>query len=963
MRIVIDLQGAQSGSRFRGIGRYSLSLATAMARNAGEHEIHVLLNGRFADTIEPIRVAFGDSLPAERFHVWMPARSGGAAGDDVVDERLREAFLESLKPDVVHISSLFEGYDEPAITSVATGGCSFQTAVTLFDLIPLIYSKRYLENPGMARWYHGKVAHMRRADLLLGISGSAAQEAIEQLGFEAGKVVNISSAIDENFQTLAPGMWDEAGLRAKYGLSRPFVMYTGGIDHRKNIEGLIRAYAMLPADLRSLHQLAIVCSVRDEARAALNRLARSCGLADGELVLTGFVPDEDLVALYNVARLFVFPSWHEGFGLPALEAMRCGAPVIGSNTSSLPEVIGLDEAMFDPYDDASIMRKMHEGLADESFRQRLLAHAPVQAAKFSWDTSAIKALAAIKAGAGCPVAPPRPRLAYVSPLPPERSGIADYSAELIPELARHYEVDVIVAQPSVEDHAVVGTARVRDLAWFQAHGAGYDRVLYHFGNSMYHVHMVDMLERVPGVVVLHDFFLSGMLAHRQLALGMKGTWSDALYRSHGYAPLPLLAAHKHEQLVLSYPCNFPVIASAQGLIVHSAVSTRMAEQYYPGASPLRWEEVPLMRAPALLKNGDRLKARAALDLPADAFVVCSFGFMAPTKQNARLVDAWLASPMAKDDNCYLVFVGEGDPNEYGDALKRRIQSSVSGNRIRITGFASRDDFRSYLAAGDVAVQLRTLSRGETSAAVLDALNFGLATIVNANGSMADLPDDVLLKLPDEFDDASLQQALESLHRDAALRERLAEAGRAYVHSVHQPRQCAQRYADAIEAFYAPVRGSQQVLMPEIGRHLAGGGSLVDEAALGEALAWAFPAWQSGRQALVDVDALTVEGGETARDVLRALLLDPPAGWRIEPVVLGEDGYRYARQFALSLMGCPSEMLVDEPVDPRAGDVLVTAAIHGVRDGQARQQLGWRGVQQMTWAEWNMQLAAGSLSYG
>ena len=147
---------------------------------------------------------------------------------------------------------------------------------------------------------------------------------------------------------------DEEALRARFGLSRRYVMYTGGIDFRKNIDGLIEAYAKLSAELRAKFQLAIVCSVHPEERAKISRQAAKCGLRDDELVLTGFVPDDDLVNLYNLCHAFVFPSLYEGFGLPALEAMACGAAVIGSNKSSIPEVIGRQDALFDPSRPADI---------------------------------------------------------------------------------------------------------------------------------------------------------------------------------------------------------------------------------------------------------------------------------------------------------------------------------------------------------------------------------------------------------------------------------------------------------------------------------------------------------------------------------------------------------------------------------------------------------------------------------
>lgn len=148
-------------------------------------------------------------------------------------------------------------------------------------------------------------------------------------------------------------------------------MYGGGIDYRKNIEGLIRAYARLPLQTRKDHQLAIVCSIRDVDRWRLVELAKEHGIDEKDLILTGFVSDEDLLALYNLCKIFVFPSWHEGFGLPALEAMACGRAVIGSNCSSLPEVIGRSDALFDPKNDESIAKKYSMCFRIQSSRHHL----------------------------------------------------------------------------------------------------------------------------------------------------------------------------------------------------------------------------------------------------------------------------------------------------------------------------------------------------------------------------------------------------------------------------------------------------------------------------------------------------------------------------------------------------------------------------------------------------------------
>ena len=369
MRIVIDLQAAQTGSRTRGIGRYSLSLALAMARNHGEHEILIALNGLFPDTIVPIRTAFHGLVPKENIRVWhalAPVAQMNARNDwrRQAAEKIRETFLASLRPDVIHVASLFEGLIEDAATSIGVTPCSIPTAVTVYDLIPYIHRKPYLDDLVIRDWYLGKIDHLRRADLWLAISESSRSEGVGRLGLPDDRTINISSDADGHFQPIEVSAEHKGAILKKHGLRGPFVMYTGGNDHRKNIEGLIRAFAKLPAALRKDHQLAIVCSLQPEGKRALEELAARHGLGRDAVILTGFVSDDDLRVLYNICALFVFPSWHEGFGLPALEAMRCGAPVLGANTTSLPEVIGNDEALFDQHSDGSIAASIERGLTD-----------------------------------------------------------------------------------------------------------------------------------------------------------------------------------------------------------------------------------------------------------------------------------------------------------------------------------------------------------------------------------------------------------------------------------------------------------------------------------------------------------------------------------------------------------------------------------------------------------------------
>ncbi|HJV84299.1 MAG TPA: glycosyltransferase [Noviherbaspirillum sp.] len=506
----------------------------------------------------------------------------------------------------------------------------------------------------------------------------------------------------------------------------------------------------------------------------------------------------------------------------------------------------------------------------------------------------------------------RPRLAYLSPLPPERSGISDYSAELLPELARYYEIEVIVAQAEVADHWVQAYCPVRSVEWFEEHLDDYARVLYQFGNSPYHSHMFGLLRRHPGVVVLHDFFLSSVLAYEESTGAMPGAWTQALYHSHGYmAVRDSFGANGIEYARNTYPSNLEVLERARGVIVHSGHARELACHWYGEHAADDWRLVPHLRVP--VGSVDRAGSRQALGIDENDFVVCSFGFIDPVKLSHRLLDAWLGSALKDDPRCRLVFVGANHPGEYGDRIAERIRNSGCQDRIRITGWADDAVYKQYLQAADAGVQLRGVSRGETSGSVLHCMNHGLPTIVNENGSMAELPPDAVWRIPEAFSDGELISALECLRTDDARRGQLGAAAKEFIRMHHDPAVCAKLYADAIEAAYhAPVHH-----MP------------------------------SPRQLLVDVSTIARNDLQTGiervvRAQLSALFDKPPAGLRVEPVYLSDEGgawhYRYARAYTKKLLGIENAMLEDAVVEVSAGDVLYSpdfcpfAVVEAARSG-------------------------------
>jgi len=946
VRVVVDLQACQSlPHRDRGIGRYSMALTKALLRNAGgDDDIWVALNGEIGETIEPVRAALSGLIDQQRIVVWrsIPETALISSANEwrhAAAVEVRDAFLTSLKPDVVHVSSLFEGFHDDVVTSIHASG-SFLTSVSLYDLIPLAGAETYLADRRLREWYMGRLEELKRADLVLGISQFTCREATERLQIPAARAMPVMAAVESIFRPIPMDDAEARSMRARFGVAGKFIMYTGGIDPRKNIEGLIEAYSQLPHSLRQEYQLLIVCEARFDQRRRLQALARKHGLATGELIFTGYISDEDLVALYNLCEVFVFPSLSEGFGLPALEAMACGAAVIGSDISSIPEVIGEPAALFDPQDAVSIAEKLQAVLTDESLRTRLRECGLARAQEFSWNRCAQESLAAMRqvlerrperpspaVDMSSKAGKMKPLLAYVSPLPPERSGIADYSAELLPVLSEHYRIEAISDQPEVSDPWIREHVPLRSYAWFEQNANRYDRVLYQIGNSAAHASMPGMLEHHSGVVVLHEVFLSGLTSHLELASKVPGYWTRSLYESHGYQALvDRKVLGDFERVLQRYPCSLPFIRDAEGVIVHTQFGKEIADGWFGRGTTRDWAVVPPLRA--IPETVLREQARTGLGLVDGELLVCCFGILGPFKRNLEILDAWFGSTLGSDPRCHLTFVGAAHDPEYGAELERVVAEHHAEERVRITGWADLETYRAHLAAADIAVQLRGSSRGEASGTVLDCLAYGLPTIVNAHGPMAELPPDAVVLIPDAFMSGNLVAALEKVAGDAAMRRELGFRGRDYCRRELDPRRIASLYRDAIENIALSNSRSALAQLTDGIARIQGEPSRKDLEKLASGIAENQPPVVGVRQLLVDLSELVRQDARSGiqrvvRSVLGVLLRLPPPGFRVEPVY-AEPGqrYRYARAFTADFLGLKESMPPDEPIDTDPGDVFL-----------------------------------------
>jgi len=398
VRIIIDLQGMQTEfSSYRGVGRYTQNLILEILKlnyglpDTDKHEILLAMNGGLEDHIQRIKNLYSQYIPPNNFIVWSQTFNTGVFSGSKpelieIGEIIREVFFASFQPDVVFSTNLQEGMHECAVTSVNRLGLPILYATTLHDVVPLFYEDEYLSDEQLRNWYFSKIEASMASDLLFTVSHSAKREICEKLGLDEARVVVAENGYDQRLYRPNKNSNLKNSILNKYGIKKPYVMYFGGSDEHKNLKRLVEAYALLPRDLRQSFDL--IMAGKDIAQnAELRALVMSLGIS-ATTRFCGYIAEEDLPVLLNATACFVFPSTHEGFGLPALEAMACGAPVVGSRSSSVEEVIGNSMALFDPYDVNSIAQKIEEVLRDPEQTRRLIDNGLTRAKQYSWRKTA-----------------------------------------------------------------------------------------------------------------------------------------------------------------------------------------------------------------------------------------------------------------------------------------------------------------------------------------------------------------------------------------------------------------------------------------------------------------------------------------------------------------------------------------------------------------------------------------------
>jgi glycosyltransferase involved in cell wall biosynthesis len=254
--------------------------------------------------------------------------------------------------------------------------CRYKNIITICDVTPLLFSEAHGR---MNVWHHrfALPSILQRADRIITISESSKRDIVRLYGIREEKVRVTLLAADERFQFDPVGAPGESLVK----LPQPYILNVGTLEPRKNLDGLIRAFAS--AKRGGMPHALVITGAKGWGESRLAPLIKELGVS-ASVVFTGFVEEEDLPHLYRGADFFVYPSLYEGFGLPVLEAMACGTPVITSNSSSVPEVAGDAALLVDPRSEAELSAAMLRLAGDRALKVSLREQGVSRATQFSW---------------------------------------------------------------------------------------------------------------------------------------------------------------------------------------------------------------------------------------------------------------------------------------------------------------------------------------------------------------------------------------------------------------------------------------------------------------------------------------------------------------------------------------------------------------------------------------------------
>lgn len=604
------------------------------------------------------------------------------------------------------------------------------SAALVYDFIPYDLPG-YLSTPASALRYAACLQWLKSYDLFFPISRFTAERLRHHASVQEGKTFVTGCAIRQSLQDALAAEDKESQVRPSGSNSRYFLLFTGD-NPRKNPGVALRALDALQRWGRDGFFMKVAGIQPAAARKWLDESRNDVQRA---VEVVGDVSDADLRRLYGDAIATIVPSLMEGFSLPVAESVACGTPVIASEIAVHREFLTDPAALFDANDSDALASRMISALDDDGWRARLLStqrHVAVNATPdLVWRRFWVPLLETFDGRRPSVrgrrwATPRRPRIALVTPFPPEQSGVARYSADTVSALSELCEVSVFTDAPPSEnpgpEHSrIAGQIDVGPLLH-----PSLDAVVLVAGNSHFHHHILDLCERYGGPTVLHDSRLTPIYAQR---LG-RAEFVRRVVAICGRQPPEGDVDEwlRHEDPPPLFLDSLAYMAAP--LIVHTEPSRDLVQRIYAVDAAL----VPFATTPRLTEAGltqaARAAARARIGVAPETLLITSFGYSAASKGTLECIQALRH---LRDWNIPAELHTAGSDAYLNPSIARAVRELGLSSCVRLhRQFLPEHHYEDYLCASDVAVQLRTFSFGQFSAALAECIGSGLPCVASAD---------------------------------------------------------------------------------------------------------------------------------------------------------------------------------------------------------------------------------------
>ena len=707
----------------------SIDHPTARQRGIGRH-VTGLLQG-LVDIGAPVvalcsgadeRDIVADAVEALDIDIWSP-----------------EAVRRRLGPDTWYLATQLFLHPIPLdpIPSVITQA-RLPVAALMYDVIPYRHPAEYLADPAPRNQALLRAPLSRSVDLMLANSEFVRRTAATELEYPIDRIRTVGVGVTSNFQPSSVNASPRPDRVLPPEVDR-YVVAVTGTDDRKNTEGLLRGWARLSPSVRGSTTLVVATGHTPDVFRRWQAWADELGVTR-EVIFTGFVTDDEMLALHQRAALAVFPSLDEGFGLPVVEAAACGCPVICSGVTSLPEVLDEPAACFDPTDPDAIALAIATALDDPALRDVLLRAGRRAAQRWNWPGVASDILSAIaELGPRWPqrLREPERRVAIAGPFAGSVSGIGRYDESVVEALERRRSadtrapiIDVFVDSSGTSEPTDTAAGRwpVRAIGRY-AKPWDYDHLVAVLGSSPHHVATAELALAQRCHVWLHEASLVGVhlgLAHesgseswaRQHVVDRLARDETSMVRST-VRDDELLDAPRFDELGVRLLGE--TLDRARSVVVSSRQAADIVRGLRPDGPPVLI--LPLAHPPVV--------APAGTPSPTDVVAV---GWLAANKAPDLAID--VLARLAPDVT--LTFVGPS-AGDTADQVRQLASERGVGDRIAFTGRLDDAAYVDRIARSRVGLQLRTADRGEMSAAVTDLLAHGIPTVTTLTTAGASSP--------------------------------------------------------------------------------------------------------------------------------------------------------------------------------------------------------------------------------